>query len=134
MLYPLSYAGIAGTVRIELTSPESRSGTLTIVLSAASCDGENRTLIARVSDGLPAIGIRHSAIPGTRTRTPPQEDYFLISNQVPYQLGLEPQICHSTRGSNKHSRDIRNRTGNLPRIRRMLYQLRYVPQTISIFF
>ena len=61
-----------GVARIELAFPESRSGALTIVLSAVSCNRENRTLITRVSDGLPAIERHYSAALGTRTRTSPE--------------------------------------------------------------
>ena len=85
MLSPLSYTGIAGARRVELLSPESESGALTVMRSAISCNGENRTasLSARPSlrsgsqtslrpSHLPAIGLptieRHySAALGTRT-------------------------------------------------------------------
>ena len=36
MLYPLSYTGIAGARRVELLSPESESGALTVMRSACN--------------------------------------------------------------------------------------------------
>ena len=36
MLYPLSYAGKAGAGRVELPSPESESGALTVMRSACN--------------------------------------------------------------------------------------------------
>ena len=79
-------------IRAMLAFPESRFGALTIMLNANNCNGENRTLITRVSDGLPTIERHYSAVPGTRTRTSLKRDYSQFSKLLPYQLGLKPQM------------------------------------------
>ena len=48
MLYPLSYAGKAGAGRVELPSPESESGALTVMRSA--CNIVTEIPRARIKD------------------------------------------------------------------------------------
>lgn len=81
MLYPLSYAGIAGAAGIEPASPESESGTLTIMLSASVMTGI-RTRIRRF------VAVRSIRWPITTKSSQSDSNAHLLGcNQPPSPFG-----------------------------------------------
>ena len=79
MLYPLSYAGKAGAGRVELPSPESESGALTVMRSA--CNIVTEIPRARIKDpGYAQNGRVSTPFRSVQSRHPP--DVVNRSRQV----------------------------------------------------
>ena len=71
-----------GVVRIELASPESRSGALTIMLNANNCNGENRTLITNPRITVADLSaIREADVPKGTQGFLPLKDITIVGNR-----------------------------------------------------